>query len=314
MADDYIQKVMDDIVTSNLRKIYGDIEIYRDEDDLPSANDWEWSDEYPHQEPVAAKHLVPFGVVFAVLSLILIAVLGINLYISEFWVPAYADPYTYPKITPAGHLHLLIGDTYELHPALGPNEEIKKIMNMDPDVISLEGKTVTANAEFFQAKVMIITGEIEVPPLAQKYSGVVFLGKDYSDFLNRWRASLREYMGIEDIPVQRTELRDLAVYEYTFSIKGILDDPEPEDLGTIYSGTRHELDIHLEEGEIIESIETSDGEILTVIEETDEDGIVHYYVEGLSTGDAEVIIRIGFMKTVDGEVYRDYLETAPQEQ
>ena len=53
---------------------------------------------------------------------------------------------------------------------------------------------------------------------------------------------------------------------------------------------------------------SSDGEVLEVTEETDENGITHYYIEGLSSGEAEVRITIGHIKTVDGSTYRDYLE------
>ena len=307
MADDFTQKVIDDIVTSNLRKIYGDIEIFRDTDDYWSAYEEE-GEELPEREVAVPSHLVPFGAVFTVLALILAAVIGINLYISEFWIPAYEDPYTYPEVTEAGHIYMNVGDTFTIHRPLGPNEEIKKVMNIDPDVISLDGMTVTALGEYFSAKVMIITGEIEVPPLEQRYSGVMFMGKDISFMLNRWRASLRAFLGVEDIPVQRTELRDLAVYEYSFVISGLPQDEEPDDMGTVYSGIKHELEIHLEEGEVIESVETTDGEILQLYEEVDEEGVTHYYVEGLSTGEAEVIVRIGFIKTVDGDVYKEYLE------
>ncbi|MBR2672179.1 MAG: hypothetical protein IKE27_08260 [Oscillospiraceae bacterium] len=316
MANDFIQSVIDDIVTSNLEKIYGNIEIYRDSDDIVMPEDEEFDetadpviqDQNAETEPAPPAKLISFRSVFGIMLAILIAVLGINAYISEFWVPAYEDPYTYPAITQMEPVSLEIGSSYSMYFPVHKNEEIKKIMNMDPDVITTEGLKVTATGEYFAAKVMIITGEVSVPEMPKRYSGVIFLGKDISSFLNEWRESLREFLKVEERPQPRTELRDLAVYEFTFNIKGVPEDPEPEDLGLIYSRTRQELEIELNEGEVIESVVSSDGEVLEVTEETDENGITHYYIEGLSSGEAEVRITIGHIKTVDGSTYRDYLE------
>lgn len=324
MANDFIQSVIDEIVTSNLEKIYGNIEIYRDSDDIVMpeneiTEDGEGPDD-PEDivsaaagEPAPYAPLVSFWSLFGVMAAVLLAVFGINAYMSEFWVPAYEDPYTYPPITLMEPVSLEVGSSYDMHFPIRKNEEIKKIMNMDPDVLTTEGLKVTANAEYFAAKVMVITGEISVPEMQKRYSDVIFLGKDISSFLNNWRSSLREFLKIEEPPRQRTELRDLAVYEFTFNIEGLPEDPEPEDLGLIYSRTRQELDIELNEGEVIESVETSDGEILDIIEETDENGVTHYYIEGLSSGEAEIYITIGHVKTVDGTTYRDYLEEEENE-
>ncbi|MGI5888662.1 MAG: hypothetical protein ACOX6J_04715 [Oscillospiraceae bacterium] len=227
--------------------------------------------------------------------------------VMEFWVPAAADTYVYPEAESFGSVDLSVGDSYTLLVPLGSNEEVKYISVEDPDILQIDGSTVTALGEYYSTEVKVYVGEISVPEQEQRYSGVTLFGYDISGFLNSWRTTLRDFFGIEEAQEERTLTRITAIYSFDVHIEGTYNSGTTEDIGLIYTGSRQELNITLAEGEYIESVTTSDGTILQVTEEVDSEGVTHYYIEGLADGTAEVLVNIGYLKEVSGVEYSQYL-------
>lgn len=235
-------------------------------------------------------------VLLLVLGVILVLFIGASLVIGQVWQKAPVDDYVYPEPEVINTEVLKIGDSYEIPEILlGENEQISRIELADEDILKIEGMKVTALAEFFRTSAKVYISEIEVPKQPAHYK---------SAFLENYRATVRNLLGIEKKKDVRTELRDLKIYEYDFEIKGFNDEAiVKDDIGYVNEGDEREIIITLPEGAYVLEFHVDDDKIVKVTPGVDN----KYKVTALKKGEANISFVIARNKAMSAEQYAEYV-------
>lgn len=242
-----------------------------------------------------------------VLVLLLVLIVGGAVVIAEPWVPAVKDTFVTRPTVELEPVTLAVGDKHSVTVELGDNEKIASIEAADPDILTVDGETVTAQGEYFETVLTVTTSEKELPS-SQPAHQIVLFGKDFSaqhESVRRW---LRNLLGIEkteDIP---TAVRTVAVYTQKFTVKGldnVTDSPAHEIEACLQNSVVLELALN-EKETVLVSAPGSAAEVKVIAES---DGRAWLNVKGLEVAKTTVKATVGVWKTVSDEVFAQYSAT-----
>ncbi|MDO4565807.1 MAG: hypothetical protein Q4B42_00600 [Oscillospiraceae bacterium] len=245
----------------------------------------------------------------AALFLLALLCAGACVYIAEPWVAPEKDSYAGPveeELTPAT---ISVGETYPLDLELRPNEKISTV-ELDADLLLYnEDASVTAMGEYYKTELIINTREIRVVQRGYERDIIVF-GRDITEEYFDLRARLREMMDIEVISPPRTELRDLRVIRQVFTINGV---PTLEEN---IAGEIEELDTY---DVVISNFDREAGYEAIIVANNPAIAIVtpvdfsqtqcDFVITGVEQGWCTATAYIGFWKSVEPEVYEEYLSS-----
>ena len=256
----------------------------------------------PPRKKKKTKKWIPILIV-----LLLLLTAGGAVAIAEPWVPAVKDTFVTKPTTELEPLTLAVGGSHTVSVDLSENERIASIETSDPDILTVDGETLTARGEYFETTVTITTSEKELPSSKPAHEIVLF-GKDFSERYDAVRRYLRDLIGVEkteDIP---TAVRTVAVYTQKVAVKGldnVTDSPAREIEACLQNSVV--LELLLQDGEtVIVSAPGSAAEAAVIAEA---DGRAWLNIKGLEVAKTAVKATIGVWKTVSADVFERYAAT-----
>lgn len=243
-----------------------------------------------------------------VVGCLLLAAVGGAVAVAEPWVPAPVDNYVEPLVTELPARTVAVSEEYAFPITLGENEMIADVALTDPDILSVSEDLsgITGLGEYFSTTVNITTTEIAVPEKVYAHEIVLF-GKDFTEPYDRVRSVLRDLIGVEELPEERTELRVLARYTQNITVRG---------LDNVTVVPTEEVSTYLQNGVILETAVSDEESIqlytyndntVSVTYHKHENGAAIFTAAGVSEAHTNVLASIGFWKQVSPEIYTDYL-------
>ena len=249
-----------------------------------------------------------FPVVPVVLAAVLVLLLAGAVLVAEPWVPSEKSTLTEAPTTELAPVTLAVGDSYKVEVPLGDNEVIDSVTADNPDVLQVDGTTVTAEGEYFRSNLTITVREVELPSARPAHT-VKLLGRDISAPVEKVRRFLRNLLGVEKAADIRTELRTTAIYTQPVGVAGLNKvTDKPDKAVETYLQNSVVLELAVDKGQTVQL--SAPGSAVSASVLAEKDGYVYIQLKGLEAAQSTVTVSVGAEKTISAEDYADYLKVA----